>query len=461
MLEKFRVVDLFCGCGGLSRGFERTGRFRTIFGLDIHPSSMATFKANHGTDIDGGPETFLGDINDLSIDSLWSRLERFGVRAPGDLECLVGGPPCEGFSRNKVYSGDDGGADTVPDKTYQEAKYWQQAWKAAAGSLDPARRSRAYNPFLADPRNFLFRAFLAVAKELRPKIILIENVREILAHNDGAIKTEILETLDAMGYEADARVLHAVEYGVPQFRVRAFIIAFRRTLDPDPSSLWPERTHSAPLEDEEETLLPGDRGWHVTTREAMADLPDAAPERVGSRQRPASEYPDVELSWFRRWVRSVSNTPDNNVYRTPSEGVIAKLRAMQPGMKAHDLPTELQPKKYYYNAYGRLEWHRPANTITKSFIYPGSGKFGHPATPRVLSYREAARLQSFDDDFGFIASSQEGFSHMIGSAVPPLLGYRFAERFAELLDRGAVVPAEAAPARKRGTRERRVAITGK
>lgn len=454
--KRFTVVDLFCGCGGLSRGLERTGRFLTCFGVDIHKPAIDTFVLNHGL-AETRPTGHLGDIREVRPEEIWTALAPYGVRAAGELDCLVGGPPCEGFSRNTVYTQrhdaefDAAGVTEVAPIVYKEAKYWQVAWQATPLGGGAAQRVekvvRAYNPFLSDPRNFLFRAFLEHAALLRPKLILIENVRQMLTHLGGSIAAEIIERLAELGYHSEARVLNSAEFGVPQIRRRAFFLAVRKDLLPRVGSLpWPVPTHS---EGRQMALgatpaaapssLPGDLGAFVTIAEAIGDLPPARPEREGNPPQPAAAYPQVPLSAFRRFVRSGTSTPANHVYRTPSEPVIDRLRAMRPGMKAHELPQELQTKKYYYNAYGRLEWDKPANTITKSFIYAGSGKFGHPEEHRILSYREAARIQSFDDDFVFYAKSQEGISHMIGSAVPPLLGFRFGEAIAAALDQALCV----------------------
>jgi DNA (cytosine-5)-methyltransferase 1 len=441
----FLVVDLFCGCGGLSRGLERTGRFRTVLGIDNNRYALDTFVRNHG----GGtqpPIGWLGDIRELETPALWSLLARCGVDAPGQLDCLVGGPPCEGFSRNKVYVSSEGDEQSDPraalPKEYKEQKYWQTAWQSPARKstqLGEGRSVQAYNPFLDDPRNYLFRHFLDIAGELQPRIVLIENVRQMLSHRGGEVPAEIASRLDELGYVTESRILNAASFGVPQSRHRAFFVAVRKQyLSSGNSVPWPIPTHVESAENDlfvQTDGLPGDAGLYVTVREAIADLPPARGEKsVRDTMRPSVDtYPPVELSRFRRFVRSATAAPANHVYRMPSEQVIARLRAMQPGMKPHHLPKELQTRKYYYNAYGRLEWDRPSNTITKSFLYPGSGKFGHPEESRVISYREAARLQSFDDDFTFYAASQEGIAHMIGSAVPPLLGYRFGEQFAAFL----------------------------
>lgn len=461
--DAYKVMDLFCGCGGLSRGLERTGRFRTILGLDNNPNAATTFLRNHGGTTP--PEVICGDIQTVPISEIWAASKRSGITRPGELDCLVGGPPCEGFSRNKVYRGLDAENSSVGPIQYEEEKYWKSAWKGKA-IRHPARDdARAYNPFLDDPRNYLFRYFLDIAEELRPKIVLIENVRQMLQHQDGKIALEIIARLKKIGYRAEARILNAADYGVPQLRYRAFFVCVRGDIDSTKDLPFPAPTHSASpggLWSASDHELPGEYGHYVSVREAIADLPPAQPESVGNLRAGVTEYPRVPLSGFRRFVRSRSSTPANHVYRTPSESVIAKLRAMRPGMKAHHMPRELQVAKYYYNAYARLEWDRPANTITKSFIYPGSGKFGHPEDHRILSYREAARLQSFDDDFTFFAGSQEGLSHMIGAAVPPLLGFRFGLAFVEVLDRcqPGDIPQQRRALKSHGSKPRRIISSG-
>ncbi len=125
----------------------------------------------------------------------------------------------------------------------------------------------------------------------------------------------------------------------------------------------------------------------------------------------------------------------NHVARTPGEMVLKRLRAMRPGgMITSDLPPELLPKSHYYNCYGRLSWDAPAKTITKSCNYLGSGCFGHPEEDRGITMREAARLQSFDDDFDFLSGSEPHVAKMVGSAVPPLLAAALAEQIAKALD---------------------------
>ena len=440
------VVDLFCGCGGLSRGLERTGRFKVLLGVDNNRAALDTFVRNHGGS--SPPDAHLGDMRLLPKEVVWDALRKLDARKPGDLDLLVGGPPCEGFSRNTVYTSkevDDAGVTSAAPIKYRESKYWQTAWASKAGSAQGVGRVvRAYNPFLTDPRNLLFRTFLDTVELLRPKVVVIENVRQILTHGNGSIASEIATRLQTLGYVTEARLLNSADYGVPQLRHRAFFLAVRTDIAAgSPALPWPTPTHSGRMDAGPAATpslfsggqpRPGDDGFHVTVEDAIGDLPPARPEFEGNPRRPTSDYAGGPLSAFRRFVRSELGTPDNHVHRTPGESVIRRMRAMKPGMRLHDLPEELRTRKFYYNSYGRLAWDRPANTITKSFLYPGSGRFGHPEEERVISYREAARLQSFDDDFTFHATSQEGLASMIGSAVPPLLGFRLGGSIASLID---------------------------
>jgi len=103
---------------------------------------------------------------------------------------------------------------------------------------------------------------------------------------------------------------------------------------------------------------------------------------------------------------------------------------MKPGMIASDLPEHLRTRSAYYNSYGRLSWDRPAKTITKSCNYLGSGCFGHPVEDRGITMREAARLQSFDDDFDFLSASEPHVAKIIGGAVPPVLAATIARNVA-------------------------------
>ncbi len=391
---RFTVADVFAGCGGLSHGFMRTGLFDVVLGTDIDQAALDTFRHNHER-LGAHPILVPGDIRDLSPIDLGGLLAPQGLDAEGELDVLVGGPPCEGFSQNRRH----------------EVR------------TDEGDRLFVRNPLdSTDPRNDLFRYFLDFALVMRPRAILIENVPQMITAHGGATVAEIKRTLSYAGYEVSWNILNASHYGVPQARRRAFVIATRSDVR---NFEWPQPTHA--------TEPHANRGLMpiVTVRDAIIDLPEATDRELGRR---STEHYRPTESGYALSMRSDVGTPMNHVRRTPGERVLARLRAMKPGMISADLPAHLQTKSAYYNSYGRLAWAQPAKTITKSCNYLGSGCFGHPVEDRGITMREAARLQSFDDDFDFLSKSEPHVAKMVGSAVPPLLASVLASQLAKVID---------------------------
>lgn len=177
-------VDLFSGCGGFSYGLEMAGH-RCLLGVDFEKDAIQSFKTNHPH-----AETFLGDIKKLSRDKLLELLKGQNI------DMVVGGPPCQGFS-------------TV-----------------GKGEAD-------------DVRNSLFREFVRVVKTLSPRIVIFENVTGILAKkNQGTLK-QIFKSFEDLGYTMDARVLSSEEYGVPETRRRTIIIGSKNCSHP----IFPKISH--------------------------------------------------------------------------------------------------------------------------------------------------------------------------------------------------------------------------
>jgi DNA (cytosine-5)-methyltransferase 1 len=393
---RFSVADFFAGCGGLSHGFGRTGLYETVLATDIDDAALSTFAHNH-RHYGSAPLLVPGDIQDLRPQQFQQLLKPLQLDDPGDVDVLMGGPPCEGFSQNR-----------------------REEIFSSSGE-----RVFTRNPLDSrDPRNQLFRYFLSVAETLRPKAVLIENVPQMTTAHGGRFIMEIVKLLEALGYNASWRVLNAAAYGVPQKRRRAFVVATRRDL---PAFSWPAPTHgAAPVRSDEQELKAV-----VTVRDAISDLPTATDRERG---RAAVDLYGPAPSEFAMLMRSATATPMNHVRRRPGDRVLARLQAMSPGMRTSELPEQLKPKSHYYNCYGRMQWDQPAKTITKSCNYLGSGCFGHPEELRGITMREAARLQSFDDDFDFLSASEPHVAKMIGGAVPPLLASALAEALAKSLD---------------------------
>lgn len=444
ILTKHTVAELFCGCGGFSHGFHRSGRFRVVFGNDIKKAALRTFRVNH-THAGVAPAVLLGDIREVPATAILDALEARGV-GPGALDCLIGGPPCQGFSQMR---------------------------RSEERSGSAIMRFKGYNRLDHDPRNDLVLRFLEVVDVLRPKMALIENVPQMLKHSHngqlGGLATEVRELLLEMGYDVAVRRLNAADYGVPQLRERVFFIASRV----GPAS-FPEPTHGDP-ESLSEALC-GIHPW-VTVRDAIGDLPEPAPgptDALGGG--PLSLYPNVPLSEYARRMRSAERFPYNHLTRQYSERILRTIREMQPGETWDSASARMQARydelinsarrrtesrdaalrrlsregainsvfyrKYYWSAYTRLAWERPALTITANSNFLGSGRFTHPERDRGITMREAARLQSFEDDFRFITSGEDDEGtykmgvglDMIGEAVPPVLAEALARHVATLLD---------------------------
>ena len=368
-----QAIDLFCGCGGISVAAKAVG-FEVAAGLDIEPKYMATFAHNFRES-----RSIAANLMELSPKELGGTLK---IKR-GELGLLVGGPPCQGFSKN------------VP------------------------RRSR----FFDDEKNLLVLRFLHYCDWFRPRMIVMENVAEMKNGFDQAYSQEIIDVLSSKGYTVIHSVLNAADYGVPQRRRRAFFIAVS---DGTPITL-PTPSHSSPRQ--ENDLFPSPD--HVTVWDAIGDLPS-----VQHGEGPdISAYASDPRTPFQRWARMRSEMVTNHQARLLQPLQYERLAAIKPGQGLKDLPQHLKTRGGYSGAYGRLTKNMVAPTITRWVFHPGSGRWGHPVDIRTLTIREVARIQSFQDDYVFVGSfvTQAG---QLGNAVPPLLAeaiLRHVGRQADLL----------------------------
>lgn len=443
----FAVAEIFCGCGGLSSGFARSGHFQVVLGNDIKEAALRTFRHNHSQH-QAPPEVLHGDIRHLRITEIEEALERRGV-AHGQLDCLVGGPPCQGFS---------------------------QLRRSESREPDTPVRFGGYNRLYEDPRNHLVLRFLEIAEVLRPKTALIENVPQMLRHGHngvlGGLSARVRSILDEMGYSVSVGVVNAADYGVPQLRERSFILASRIG-----QIEFPEPTHADPGNP---ILVSSGRSPWTTVRDALIDLPAAVPLTETLGGQPTDRYATIEPSAYAQRLRNAGHFPYNHLTRAYSKNVLAIICQMEPGetwdaasvrmRQQYDQLVEERIKnapavrdkqavhralvstglinpvfyrRYYWSAYTRLAWDRPALTITANCNFLGSGRYTHPVENRGITMREAARLQSFDDNFRFLTSAEcendtatigVGMD-MIGEAVPPMLSEAFSRNIAEALER--------------------------
>ncbi|MBI3836838.1 MAG: DNA mismatch endonuclease Vsr [Planctomycetia bacterium] len=377
------VIDLFAGIGGLALGFlEASSSGQADFDVrllvDKDIEARETFKRNYPA-----IPYLVADIAQCSGAAL---RERVGLGARDELHILVGGPPCQAFSR-------------------------------------------VGKRVLADPRNALVLDFLRLVKDLRPLVVLMENVPLIMTAFDGVVIEEINEALSELGYSATAEIATASDYGVPQFRKRALVVAYRNDLGVVPA--FPAATHrkidyAARLPQRKKTTCHNGLSEFISVEDAISDLP---PLSAGGGEECAF-YTTPPRTEYQRWAREGSIGIFNHRVRGHSEEYLKKISVIKEGCRNASLgDDERFSDNYFSQAYGRLHRRGIAHTITANFSNPGSGRFLHYRDLRAITVREAARFQSFRDKFVFHGFHLTQMRH-VGNAVPVLLAREFALKIA-------------------------------
>jgi DNA (cytosine-5)-methyltransferase 1 len=355
----FTAVDLFCGAGGFSLGLERAG-FDVRLAVDSWQLAIDTYAKNFKH------PALCGDLSSMS----GRELLRHARAKKGELDLVVGGPPCQGFSIQRI----------GPDH---------------------------------DVRNSLVLEYARLLGEMSPRLFVMENVTGLMGKRGSALFRAFLDAVDDAGYETQAHVVNAADYGAPQLRKRVVVLGWRRS-------------DSAPFALPAATFPPDS---YVTVGDAIGDLPSPPPPEEAKPRDPL--HRQTRLSVLNR----------------------ERLRHIPPGGGMEDLPVHLRVDCHKAGAekighryvYGRLAADRPAGTITARFDSFTRGKFAHPVEDRNITLREGARLQTFPDTFRF-NGNQEDIACQIGNAVPPVL--------AEALGRAALSALKSAPA-DRGRSARR------
>ncbi|MXW42488.1 MAG: DNA cytosine methyltransferase [Acidimicrobiia bacterium] len=389
-MSKLKVMDLFCGIGGFSKGFENTGAFRVGYGVDLLPVAVKTFRMNHPKAV-----AFAADIRSIRLTAV---ADQTGLSS-GESIVIVGGPPCQGFS-----------------------------------SIRPFRSTHD-----DDPRNTLFEEFASYVNYFRPPVFVMENVVGLATHKKGSTIEQIQACFDSLGYSSDWRIMNAAHFGVPQKRERLVLIGAQsgvKIVFPSPTHvgqfktigvknrsrhLLPPSSNNEPslFMDDEKPKLPD----ALTVMEAIGDLPPvAAGESVSDYELlPQNDY---QLARRRNAIRL-----DWHVATDHTKHMLNIIS--HAGSNITAIPQNLISSGFS-SSYSRLDPDSPAVTLTVNFVHPASNKCIHPFQNRALTVREGARLQSLDDDFRF-AGSRTQIAKQIGNAVPPLLGQAIAESVIDML----------------------------
>jgi DNA (cytosine-5)-methyltransferase 1 len=253
-----------------------------------------------------------------------------------------------------------------------------------------------------DPRNELYREFARVARTLRPEYVVLENVRlmtSMKSRSGDVMPSAIMDCFGESGYQLISKSLNARNYGVPQFRERVFFVGIRDDLGTKMDLSFPLETHG---ESEIESLFSPLIKPYLTFRNATSDL-----ERLESGERSLSDPLHFAVEHPKHIILMLQNVPE--------------------GSSAHNNEDpNLRPSSGYNTTYKRLRWDEPSSTISTNFGMISGSRNVHPSCTRSLTIREAARCQSFPDDFKF-AGRLGDIRRLIGNAVPPLLAKSIAE----------------------------------
>jgi len=402
------AADLFSGAGGLSFGFQQAG-FHIAFANDVNPEYAYTYQQNHT-----GTKFFQDSIEDLSASDL---LKSTGLRKY-DIDVLIGGPPCQGFSIN------------APKRSQEDA------------------------------RNRLFQHYGRLVLEgLRPKVVVMENVPGMLSLEGGKFIRAIYALFQGAGYQMRHMVLCAAHYGIPQERWRLIFVG---TLLKDIDITFPKPTHHAPVRAnftggrdltwlrfmKSEDEYAGSNGQmsfqydglrcplrpFIPVKDAIGDLPRLA-IREGSEE---TDYPSPPDTPYQKVMRRKSAKLYNHSAGALSKENLERLKHIPPGGSWRDIPFELLPKGMkrarrsdHTRRYGRIDPNGLSGTVLTK-CDPHWGSFFHWSQNRALTVREAARIQSFPDTYRFYGSRVSQFEQ-VGNAVPPLLAKVLANHIKETI----------------------------
>ncbi len=275
-----------------------------------------------------------------------------------------------------------------------------------------------------DPRNMLFKEYIRIAKSLQPKVIFFENVYGILSMQKGNVLKAIIAEFDEIGYECQYKVVNAADYGVPQARPRFVLIGVKKGYGVKIS--FPEPTHGETYQIAlfEKDLLP-----YVTVWDALSDLPVLDQGEGEMEMKHSTQYIN-EYQRERRGHRSPGTIFGHKATKHSKE-IQYRYSLIPQGSTNACLPEEIRTKKN--NVY-KLDPKQPARTVTCNF----RTDLLHPTMNRGITVREAARLQSFDDDYKFFGCLTRKAKYLtqddqVGNAVPPLLAQAFAEHIAKVI----------------------------
>ena len=404
--NKIKSIDLFAGCGGLMDGFEQSGFYKTLAAVEWEKAPCENLKIRlkdkwkyHNSeeivmqfDIQRTDEFFEG----------WNE-EKYGVSKGLDyivnknsgIDIIIGGPPCQAYSI--------------------------------------AGRVRDENGMRDDYRNYLFESYLKVVKKYSPKLFVFENVPGLLSAKPGDrnIVDIIKEQVEEVGYSILEDLKNAIidftEYGVPQNRKRIIIVGLNKSYFDNSDEI---------LKEFYEIILPKYKSSRKTTvRDAISDLPKLFPLDYDIKFNGRRTSYTLPEPFIQNHVARWHSERDKNVFKLLTTDIESGRNEYVSTEKLKELYMRITGKNSNVHKYYVLRWDKPSNLIP-AHLYKDGLRHIHPDSSqlRTLTVREAARLQTFPDDYIFYGSNTETYK-MIGNAVPPLFSKKLALALKEFLDK--------------------------
>ena len=368
-------IDLFCGAGGFSLGFERAG-FKCVGAIDISKSCINTHKLNFPDCV-----SINSDISKIKPDEFKKKLGNKKI------DIVIGGPPCPTFS-------------TIGHAKIKSIK----------------SKNNSNFTLFDDDRNFLFKNYFNYIEYFKPDFFLMENVPNFITKYNGSIFNQTKAKIEKLGYQIlneNNLIFNAADYGVPQTRRRMILIG---------TKIKNFKFELPKIEFFSDDNLFSKKNKYRTVKDAISDLPKITDNwRIDECEYSLSK----NLNDFQKLMRKKTNgTVKNNICRMTNDRAKKVFKEMKQGSKYMDLPKDIRRilpfrEDIFADRLKRLINNKPSWTVIAHIGMDGY-MYIHPTETRTLSVREAARLQSFPDDFVFLGTQMETY-HQVGNAVPVLL----------------------------------------
>jgi len=411
-MKKVNTIDLFAGCGGLTEGFEQSGHYKMLSGVEWDKAPIDCLRHRMKTkwgmkdaddrilrfDMQRTEELINGWRDDPAYGSS-KGIQYYVEQAGGLVDLIIGGPPCQAYSI--------------------------------------AGRVRDEHGMRNDYRNYLFESYLAIVNQYRPKAFLFENVPGLLSAKPGDGSFRIVERIQQeflkSGYylldDLSNAVIDMTEYGVPQRRSRIIILGIN-------SEYYSEKEAETLLHDFYYSVLPKYKEDVKTVKDAIGDLPALYPlpdgEVIKANRRKYSHTLNHDDSIMNHEPR-FANERDIKTFKLLTEDIEKGEYKYVSTDALKELYTQLTGRESNVHKFYVLRWEEPSNLIP-AHLYKDGLRHIHPDSKqaRTITVREAARLQTFPDDFEFISHSNLDYK-MIGNAVPPKFARKMADALYELI----------------------------